>query len=82
MDKNTKMLLGVGAVAVAGYLVYQQMNKTKSFATGSTSRTRRTKCKNGIYAVYMTNPTGGVVTEFHDCKTGEVTGTSLGEVKF
>jgi hypothetical protein len=31
MDKNTKMLLGVGAVAVVGYLVYQQMNKPKGF---------------------------------------------------
>jgi hypothetical protein len=27
ITKNQKMLLGVGAVAVAGYLVYQQMNK-------------------------------------------------------
>ena len=31
MTKKTKMLLGVGAVAVVGYLVYKQMNKTKSF---------------------------------------------------
>jgi hypothetical protein len=31
ITKNQKMLLGVGAVAVVGYLVYQQMNK-KSFA--------------------------------------------------
>jgi hypothetical protein len=31
MDKKTKMLLGVGAVAVVGYLVYQQMNKPKGF---------------------------------------------------
>ena len=27
MTKNQKMLLGVGALAVAGYLIYQQMNK-------------------------------------------------------
>jgi hypothetical protein len=32
MTKNQKMLLGVGAVAVVGYLVYQQMNKSKGFA--------------------------------------------------
>jgi hypothetical protein len=38
MDKKTKMLLGVGAVAVVGYLVYQQMNKPKGFmnANGGT----------------------------------------------
>jgi hypothetical protein len=34
MTKNTKMLLGVGALAVAAYLVYMQGKKkeTKSFA--------------------------------------------------
>jgi hypothetical protein len=34
MDKNTKMLLGVGAVAVVAYLIYQN-NKPKSFANAS-----------------------------------------------
>jgi hypothetical protein len=33
MTKNQKMLLGVGAVAVVGYLVYKQMNKSKGFAS-------------------------------------------------
>ena len=28
MNKNTKMILGVGALAIVGYLVYKQMNKT------------------------------------------------------
>jgi len=51
MTKNQKMLLGVGAVAVVGYLVYKQMNKSKGFAqmqqprvfsnaTGMTSRAK------------------------------------------
>jgi hypothetical protein len=31
MDKKTKMLLGLGAVAVIGYLVYQN-NKPKNMA--------------------------------------------------
>ena len=31
MNKNTQMLLGLGAIAVVGYLVYQQMNKPKGF---------------------------------------------------
>ena len=35
MDKKTKMLLGVGILAVAGYLVYQQMNKPKGFMNAS-----------------------------------------------
>lgn len=32
MDKNTKMILGVGAVAAAGYLLWKQSQKPKSFA--------------------------------------------------
>jgi hypothetical protein len=33
MNKNTKMILGVGAVAIVGYLVWKQMSKPKaSFA--------------------------------------------------
>ena len=35
MDKKTKMLLGVGAVAVVGYLVYKQMNQPKGFMNAS-----------------------------------------------
>jgi len=30
MNKNTKMILGVGAVAIVGYLVYKQMSKPKA----------------------------------------------------
>jgi len=56
MDKNTKMLLGVGVVAVAGYLVYQQMNKTKSFVT---SRTKECK-KKGTTLVPIYNSEGYV----------------------
>jgi hypothetical protein len=93
MDKNTKMLLGVGAVAVVGYLVYQQMNK-KSFAgekmnasgrgifapTGGVT-SRRPVCKGGLYATYNTGAMGQVTsTTFHDCKTGAETGTSLGYI--
>jgi len=46
MNKNTKMILGVGAVAIVGYLVYKQMNKKAEFANAvgimptTTSRTR------------------------------------------
>ena len=34
MNKNTKMLLGVGALAVAGYLIYQK-NKKKNFSVAN-----------------------------------------------
>ena len=40
MNKNTKMILGVGALAIVGYLVYKQMKpKPASFAnaTGMTT---------------------------------------------
>ena len=95
MDKNTKMLLGLGAVAVVGYLIYQN-NKPKGFAnasgrgifaptggvTNSTFRNTKPKtgCKFGLYATYTTSPSGSVSTEFHDCETGAVTGSSLGQV--
>ena len=41
MNKNTKMILGVGAVAIVGYLVYKQMSKPKAaaFANLVSSRT-------------------------------------------
>jgi hypothetical protein len=32
MDKKTKMLLGVGVLAVAGYLLWKQSQKPKAFA--------------------------------------------------
>lgn len=32
MNKNQKMLLGVGVLAVAGYLIWKQTQKPKSFA--------------------------------------------------
>lgn len=39
MNKNTKMILGVGAVAIVGYLVWKQMSKPKaSFANLTSSR--------------------------------------------
>jgi hypothetical protein len=38
MDKNTKILLGVGALAVVGYFIYQNNKKsdTKASAIGKT----------------------------------------------
>jgi hypothetical protein len=40
MNKNTKMILGVGALAIVGYLVYKQMSKPKaSFANLTSSKT-------------------------------------------
>ena len=30
MNKNTKMILGVGAVAIVGYLVWKQMSQPKA----------------------------------------------------
>ena len=81
MDKQTKMLLGVGAVAVVGYLVYQQMNK-KSFSNLTASK-RAGDCVNGIRAVY-TPPVGGYgqgSTTYYDCKTGRQVGSAIGHVK-
>jgi hypothetical protein len=34
MDKKTKMILGVGALAIAGYLIYQN-NKKKNFSVAN-----------------------------------------------
>lgn len=35
MTQNQKMLLGVGVLAVAGYLLWQQSQKPKSFANAA-----------------------------------------------
>ena len=96
MTKNQKMLLGAGAVAVVGYLVYQQMNKSKGFngqifapsAPSSvfanlTAAKRAGGCVNGIRAVF-TPPVGGYgqgSTTFYDCKTGRQIGSAIGNVK-
>jgi len=41
MNKNTQILIGLGSVAVVGYLVYQQMNKNpeETASTGTTDNT-------------------------------------------
>jgi hypothetical protein len=40
MNKNTKMILAVGAAAIVGYLIYKQMKPKAAFANLTTSRTR------------------------------------------
>jgi hypothetical protein len=51
MDKNTKMLLGVGVLAVAGYLVYKQMNQPKNMANAS-GRMSKYAYPKGTYHCY------------------------------
>jgi hypothetical protein len=49
MNKNTKMILGVGAIAIVGYLVWKQMSSPKAgFAnlTASLSNQLGCPCKN------------------------------------
>ena len=51
MKKNTKILLGVGAVAVLGYYVWKQNQKPKIFASavgdvGSDYQSCKASCKN------------------------------------
>ena len=45
MNKQTTTILGVGALAVVGYLVYQQMSKPKSFANFSMAMAPLVKCQ-------------------------------------
>jgi hypothetical protein len=40
MNKNTKMIIGVGVVAVAGYLLWMQSQKKSSSFANLTARTR------------------------------------------
>jgi hypothetical protein len=50
MDKKTKMYLGIGLVAVGGYLLYKQMTKkdeTKSTTTNFRGMKRRMVGVNG-----------------------------------
>ena len=62
MNKNTKMILGVGAVAIVGYLVYKQMQpKPANFANLTTSRNATMDlgcpCKAVIATVTLTDGT-------------------------
>ena len=76
MTKNQKMLLGVGAVAVVGYLIYQN-NKPKGFANAvgrptimggisnsTTAKPRTTKCEKytGETGYYMMPNANGIMT--------------------
>jgi len=45
MNKNTKMILGVGAVAIVGYLVWKQMSSKASFANLTSEANLGCPCK-------------------------------------
>jgi len=40
MNKNTKMILGVGAAAIVGYLVWKQMSKPKASFANLTAKNK------------------------------------------
>jgi hypothetical protein len=74
MDKKTKMLLGVGAVAVVGYLVYRQMNKPKGFmnASGAVFAPQQS----GKVFANLTAPDCAANPEMCPCPCGKVVGTA------
>jgi hypothetical protein len=45
MNKQTTTILGVGALAIVGYLVYKQMSKPKTFANFSPSMMPLSRCR-------------------------------------
>ena len=67
MTKQNKMLLGVGAIAIATYLVFK--NKKKSFAN-FTSKTYTVKCGDGTTYNYVRVPEiyGVTTTKLNDAQ--------------
>ena len=80
MNKNTKMILGVGALAIVGYLVYKQMSKPKASFANLTSRTVLDKtcpCKKviGTGTTTMSDGTSvsvDICSDKHQCPQGLV----------
>ena len=53
MNKNTKMILGVGAVAIVGYLVWKQQSKPKpAFANLTASSMLGCPCKAVVKTIH------------------------------
>lgn len=48
MDKNTKILLGVGAVAVIGYFIYKNNNTPKANAIGKSTKASELMTSMGV----------------------------------
>ena len=71
MTKQTKMLLGVGAVAVVGYLVWKKMSGTKANASGMTSRgtmaPKKGKCKTYLSNKLSTITEDGKTYQAYPC---------------
>ena len=83
MNKNTQMLLGLGAIAVVGYLVYQQMNKKMPTPTESTdgttanfanltSRTSRRKTRRSGGIIYGGDYINTPATAYPDVFLGNI----------
>lgn len=62
LTKNQKMLLGVGALAVAGYMIYRNSRKTTSFVNFAARPKSRCKCSPNDYQI-IPLPEGGAIYE-------------------
>jgi hypothetical protein len=56
MNKNTKMILGVGALAIVGYLVWKQMSKPKAAFANLTAAAPGCPCGQAAPAGDQTMP--------------------------
>ena len=76
MNKNTKMIIGVGVVAVAGYLLYQQSQKKSSSFANLTARTRmgldRTCPCREVKGTATTTMSDGTTVQTDVCKDGHL----------
>jgi len=68
MDKNTKMILGVGAVAIVGYLVYKQMSKPKASFANLTASGSMLGCPCKKVVGTHTDTNGN---KYNDCAGGQ-----------
>ena len=73
MNKNTKMIIGVGVVAVAGYLLWKQSQKKTSFAnlTAKTALDKTCPCK-VVKGTATTTMSDGTTVQTDVCKDGHL----------
>jgi len=83
MNKQTKMIVGVGAVAIVGYLVYKNMSKPKpGFANLTSSSTSKLALSSGPHCpckcVEMDKPAPGwcLCEAGHSCPTKKAATTT------
>lgn len=79
MNKQTTTILGVGALAIVGYLVYQQMSKPKSFANFRGTAMPLSRCRKSPSTAPIGTDNAG--RKLYECCANGVTAYAPSSVK-